>query len=290
MLFSRHFPQLSGISTNQPSSDARGEALSWRSGNTSTRFIISIGPTSCCRWMPTFSLPPGNLTDVREFSDRRRVTVGERDAKQATMNRLYVVECTPSITGAKADHRWAMPARQIESFARALAAELDPKLESLAEGVTQPVPAASIAALVRDLRKNGSRSFVVPGDHQPPIVHALAHAMNAALGAVGTTVTYTDPIEAQPTNRCRRLPNWSATWRREGRDCWSFSASMRPMSAPVDLEFARQVWRKCRSRSTSVSIKTRRRRSANGTFPRPIFWNPGAMPAPATARRRSCSR
>ncbi len=115
------------------------------------------------------------------------------------MNRLYVAECTPSITGAKADHRWGMPARQIESFTRAVAAELDSKLAPLAEGMAHPVLEASVAALVRDLRKNGSRSVVVPGPDQPPIVHALAHAMNAALGAVETTVTYIDPIEAPPT-------------------------------------------------------------------------------------------
>ena len=33
------------------------------------------------------------------------------------------------------------------------------------------------------------------GEGQPPIVHALAHAMNAALGNAGRTVIYTDPVE-----------------------------------------------------------------------------------------------
>jgi molybdopterin-containing oxidoreductase family iron-sulfur binding subunit len=35
---------------------------------------------------------------------------------------------------------------------------------------------------------------VVAGEAQPPQVHALAHAINAALGAVGTTVEYSDPV------------------------------------------------------------------------------------------------
>jgi len=41
---------------------------------------------------------------------------------------------------------------------------------------------------------------VIAGEQQPAIVHALAHAINAALGNDGKTVVYIDPIEAQPVN------------------------------------------------------------------------------------------
>ena len=40
------------------------------------------------------------------------------------MNRLYVLESTPSNTGAMADHRLPLRAAEIEGFALALAAEL----------------------------------------------------------------------------------------------------------------------------------------------------------------------
>ena len=40
------------------------------------------------------------------------------------------------------------------------------------------------------------------------IVHALAHAMNAALGNVGKTVVYTESIEANPVNRRNRCAIW----------------------------------------------------------------------------------
>src|SRR5262249_10498335 len=40
--------------------------------------------------------------------------------------------------------------------------------------------------------------IVIPGDHQSPAVHALAHAMNYVLGNVGRTVVCTDPVEARP--------------------------------------------------------------------------------------------
>src|SRR5205823_11281768 len=51
-------------------------------------------------------------------------------------------------------------------------------------------------ALIKDLHANHGSNVVIPGDHQPAVVHALAHKMNAALGNVGKTVFYTDPVLA----------------------------------------------------------------------------------------------
>ena len=60
---------------------------------------------------------------------------------------------------------------------------------------------AWIAPLVADLKAHDGRSVVVAGDHQPPAVHALAHAMNAALGNIGTTVLNFAPAEVRPDNQ-----------------------------------------------------------------------------------------
>ena len=46
---------------------------------------------------------------------------------------------------------------------------------------------------------------MIAGEYQPPIVHALAHVMNASLGNVGKTVFYTDPIEANPVDQLASL-------------------------------------------------------------------------------------
>src|SRR5258707_11824827 len=62
---------------------------------------------------------PGHIRYAREFSRRRKLN-GPDD----TMNRLYVVEPTPSVTGATADHRLPLRASEMELFARALAAKL----------------------------------------------------------------------------------------------------------------------------------------------------------------------
>ena len=63
-----------------------------------------------------------------------------------------------------------------------------------------------IAAAAKDLQAQRARGVVVAGDQQPPAVHALAHAMNQALGNVGTTVVYTDPVQpSTPSTRPQSL-------------------------------------------------------------------------------------
>src|SRR5580704_5682329 len=62
---------------------------------------------------------PGHIRYAREFSRRRKL-----NEPDDTMNRLYVVEPTPSVTGATADHRLPLRASEVELFSRALAAKL----------------------------------------------------------------------------------------------------------------------------------------------------------------------
>ena len=63
-----------------------------------------------------FLCGPGSVRYQKDFAGARRVTDERKD-----MNRLYVVESTPSLTGSKADHRLAMRAADVEAFARELA-------------------------------------------------------------------------------------------------------------------------------------------------------------------------
>src|SRR5437899_2614635 len=136
---------------------------------------------------------PAHLRYVRDFAARRRPGAPE-------MNRLYVLESTLTTTGAKADHRLALAARDVESAARAVAARLGtgvPRREAPALSFVEP--------LVRDLARHRGRSAVIPGEHQAPAVHALAHAMNQALGNVGKTVVHTAPVEARPEDQLASL-------------------------------------------------------------------------------------
>jgi MoCo/4Fe-4S cofactor protein with predicted Tat translocation signal len=110
------------------------------------------------------------------------------------MSRLYVLESTPSITGSVADHRLPLESARVEAFARALAARLG---VSDAQAVP-PEESAWLDAVVRDLQANRGQSLITVGRAQPPWMHALGHAMNAALGNSGTVIEYGDPVERSP--------------------------------------------------------------------------------------------
>ncbi len=136
---------------------------------------------------------PGRVRYARDLVQGRRVR-----ADTATMSRLYVAEPVFSPTGALADHRLAVPASLVGQLAAAVANELGVAAVAPASGLneTQRAWAAAVAA---DLRRAGRRSVVVAGEAQPPVVHAIAHAINLHLDAVGTTVEYTEPV-AQPAD------------------------------------------------------------------------------------------
>jgi MoCo/4Fe-4S cofactor protein with predicted Tat translocation signal len=143
---------------------------------------------------------PGHLRYAKDFAARRRVRKGT-----TTMNRLYAMESSFTSTGSVADHRLPLRPSQIEGYARAIAAGLG----LAAPGATTD-NAAWIAALVRDLRKNRGASVVIAGDDQPPVVHAIAHAINQALGNIGSTVLITDSPEVMPVNQLESLRELAA--------------------------------------------------------------------------------
>jgi MoCo/4Fe-4S cofactor protein with predicted Tat translocation signal len=160
--------------------------------NTTYRFDLAQGILSldCDFLSPTF---PGYLRYSREFISGRQVTEKNRE-----MNRLYVVETTPSNTGAMADHTWVVKPSEFDAIARAIGTA----------ATAQATPSSNlpwIGPLVSDLQQHRGASIVVAGENQPPFIHALAHAMNNALGNVGKTVFYTDPLEVNPVDLRKSL-------------------------------------------------------------------------------------
>src|SRR5215831_17984452 len=127
---------------------------------------------------------PGSVRYARDFADKRRARKGRAD-----MNRLYVVESTPSLTGAMADHRIPLRPSAFLNFARLLASRLGVVAGAVAQSASaSPLPAKWIDAVTRDLQQHRGASIVLAGESQPAAVHALAHAMNHALDNVGKTV------------------------------------------------------------------------------------------------------
>jgi molybdopterin-containing oxidoreductase family iron-sulfur binding subunit len=177
-------------------------------------------------------MEPGNVRYAREFTDKRRVREGK-----TTMNRLYMVESTPSVTGAMADHRLALRPSEIPVFARAAAARLGLPVDAKSTPASSASFAPWLDAAARDLEKHLGAGLVVAGNHQPPIVHALAHAMNHTLGNVDKTVIYTEPIEPHPVDQMASLRELIDDMK-AGRVIVLIILGGNPVfSAPADLRF-----------------------------------------------------
>ena len=145
---------------------------------------------------------PGHIRYQKDFYSRRKLDENVlADRIGGLMNRLYVVEPTPTVTGSNADHRLPLRYVEVEQFARALASKLG-------LGGSGSVPAHAekfLEVVAKELQANSRRSAVIAGEQQPAAVHALAHAINAMLGNVGNTVYYTEPVEANPVNHLESL-------------------------------------------------------------------------------------
>ena len=137
-----------------------------------------------------------NVRYKKDYSKKKNLR-GDNKA----INRLYAVETTVTLTGAKADHRLAVKPSQMLEVAKAIAAAVG------VGGATSTYTENGqwISAMAKDLMEHRGRSVVVPGDNQPPAVHALAHAMNGALGNAGQTVVYADPFTPSEKTQIEQL-------------------------------------------------------------------------------------
>jgi MoCo/4Fe-4S cofactor protein with predicted Tat translocation signal len=160
----------------------------------------------------------GHLRYAHDFASRRRVRHGETNS----INRLYAIECSPSGSGAVADHRIPMRQSQVEGFTRSLFA-------ALTGGQASPI--------AKDLLANRGASIVIAGDGQPPAVHAIAMAINQLLGNLGTTITISDPVEVAPTNQLESLRKLVADMNRGAVQALVMLGGNPVFDAPADFNF-----------------------------------------------------
>ena len=143
-------------------------------------------------------LDPDQLAHGRAFAARRQ---------HDHMNRLYAVESTYTVTGTMADHRLRLPASQVGDVLVFVAAELlaahKGKLKEPGK-IPPQISATAIdkasttgkwaVAVAKDLADHAGKCVVVVGYRQPAKVHALAHAVNDALGNIDAgVIEFRDP-------------------------------------------------------------------------------------------------
>ena len=153
---------------------------------------------------------PGKLRYAREFARRRKITAGG-----TTMNRLYVAESMPTITGAMADHRFPMRSSEVRNFLS--------------------------GAILEALEHSHGRSIVIAGESQPPEVHALVHDMNQHLGNIGQTVFYSDPVEANPVEQMQSLRDLAEDMKSGHVDTLVSIGGNPVYNTPADLEFSTNI-------------------------------------------------
>lgn len=171
---------------------------------------------------------PGHIRYAKEFYRGRKLT-GPNDE----MKRLYVVEPTPSVTGATADHRLPAKYSEVGLFTRALAAKL-----GLGGSAELPGKHSEwLEVVAKDLQQHRGASLVVAGEQQPAEVHALVHAINGALGNAGATVYYTEPVEAHPVNHLESLAQLCTDMGKGKVDALVILGGNPVYDAPHDFDF-----------------------------------------------------
>lgn len=136
---------------------------------------------------------------TRDFTKSRKVS-----KDHAEMSRLYAIEGMMTLTGGSADHRLPVPSSQvikaisqIANFvlsASGVSGNQIGDLNSAVVNIGKSLPSDNnkagewIRGCADDLLANKGRAVVLAGYQQPYEVHLLAHALNAALGAIGQTV------------------------------------------------------------------------------------------------------
>ena len=174
---------------------------------------------------------PGFLYYARQFAARRNPDLKEK------MARFYSIQSTPTNTSGKADHHLPVRASEVEQLARAIAAGIG----AGGGGNAKPEHQKFVAALVKDLQAHKGAAVVIPGDNQPPAVHALAHAMNQSLGAVGNTVFYTESVQVKPQEQTAALKNLVGEMN-AGKVDMLLMVGVNPVyDAPVDFGFAQAM-------------------------------------------------
>jgi molybdopterin-containing oxidoreductase family iron-sulfur binding subunit len=129
----------------------------------------------------------GSLYYARDFASGRRVT-----GKDDSMSRLYVAESGLTLTGSMADHRLRLATSRMAALAAALAARITGDSSFLRYTQGLDVKPEWISECADDLAAFKGQSLVVAGSHLPAAVHAVVHAINAALGNLGKTVDFVE--------------------------------------------------------------------------------------------------
>ena len=156
-------------------------------------------------------------------------------ASREARSRLYALECTPTLTGANADHRLPLRGSDMETAAREVAVGLG--IAGAASARTL-LPKPWLDAVIADLRAHPGAAIVVAGARQPAAVHALVHAINEQLRNYGSTLTHIAPVAEQAVDHLQSLRDLVDGMNDGEVDTLIISGTNALYTAPADVAFA----------------------------------------------------
>jgi MoCo/4Fe-4S cofactor protein with predicted Tat translocation signal len=177
------------------------------------------------------STSPGWLAYARAVSAARRPT--ETGGK---MSRVYAIESTPTLLGAKADHRLPMRPDEIVTSLRYLAGLLGAGPQEWSQ--TDSAHAQWLKAAADDLAQHKGRSLVHAGREQPVEVHLLVDAINGTLSAFGKTVRLIAPVDAGSDPKRQSLSELTQDMAAGKVDTLLIFGTNPVYDAPADMDFA----------------------------------------------------
>ncbi|HVV06118.1 MAG TPA: TAT-variant-translocated molybdopterin oxidoreductase, partial [Puia sp.] len=144
--------------------------------------VVSLGADFLGTWL-------SSLEYSQAYARNRKI-----DEKAPKMSLHYQFESLLSMTGANADFRYVHRPSEAGAVALALLAELG-------GGVTAPALEdeklkAGIKKVAKDLMDHKGKALVVSGSNNPD-VQVIVNAINEAIGAVGSTIDWSAPLQTR---------------------------------------------------------------------------------------------
>ncbi|HEX6142151.1 MAG TPA: TAT-variant-translocated molybdopterin oxidoreductase [Geminicoccaceae bacterium] len=172
---------------------------------------------------------PAQVPNARAWVDQRRAKMAHGE-----LPKLYVLESTPSLTGAKASEALPAAPAEIHNATLALAQHLG------IGGIEAPELPLHLRAKVLEialaLERSGEAALVMPGAHLDPQLQALVFRINQQLGGLNRTLVATLPVEARPEVGENSLPALAGAIRTGEVDTLLILDSNPVYTAPADLD------------------------------------------------------
>jgi molybdopterin-containing oxidoreductase family iron-sulfur binding subunit len=180
---------------------------------------------------------PAGVRHARALSERRRAR-----AADTSMNRLYAIESTPTLTGAMADERLALAPWEAGALLGLVAnvivgSDLAPDSFEPAFEHDHERVVAWINAVAHELRAAGPKALILVGDGLPTFAHLMANVVHEVLGCIGTTVEYGPPVELVPSDQASSLRQLTEEMRSGSVELLAILGANPVYEAPVDVGF-----------------------------------------------------